>query len=26
MAPIIVALTMVVLFEGTLALLRWTGN
>jgi sec-independent protein translocase protein TatC len=26
MAPIIVALTMVVLFEGTLALLRWSGN
>jgi len=26
MAPIIVALTMVVLFEGTLALLRWTGR
>ena len=26
MAPIIVAVTMVVLFEGTLALLRWTGN
>ncbi|WP_336001527.1 twin-arginine translocase subunit TatC [Halorientalis halophila] len=25
MAPILVALTMVVLFEGTLALLRWTG-
>ncbi len=26
MAPIIVTLTMVTLFEGTLALLRWTGN
>jgi len=26
MAPIIVTLTMVVLFEGTLALRRWTGN
>ncbi|TQQ79919.1 preprotein translocase subunit TatC [Halonotius terrestris] len=26
MAPIIVTLTMVALFEGTLALLRWTGN
>jgi sec-independent protein translocase protein TatC len=26
MAPIIVAVTMVVLFEGTLALLRWTGH
>ncbi|WP_101295165.1 twin-arginine translocase subunit TatC [Halegenticoccus soli] len=26
MAPIIVAATMVALFEGTLALLRWTGN
>jgi len=26
MAPIMVALTMVGLFEGTLALLRWTGN
>jgi sec-independent protein translocase protein TatC len=26
MAPIIVAITMIVLFEGTLALLRWTGN
>jgi sec-independent protein translocase protein TatC len=26
MAPIIVALTMVVLFEGTLLLLRWTGR
>ena len=26
MSPIIVAATMVVLFEGTLALLRWTGN
>jgi sec-independent protein translocase protein TatC len=26
MAPIIVALTMIGLFEGTLALLRWTGN
>jgi len=26
MAPIIIALTMIVLFEGTLALLRWTGN
>lgn len=24
--PVIVAITMVVLFEGTLALLRWTGN
>ncbi|MGB9964449.1 twin-arginine translocase subunit TatC [Halobacterium hubeiense] len=24
--PIIVAITMIVLFEGTLALLRWTGN
>ncbi len=26
MAPIIVAVTMIILFEGTLALLRWTGN
>ena len=26
MAPIMVTLTMVALFEGTLALLRWTGN
>jgi sec-independent protein translocase protein TatC len=26
MAPILVALTMIGLFEGTLALLRWTGN
>ena len=26
MAPIIVTLTMIVLFEGTLAILRWTGN
>ncbi len=26
MAPIIVALTMVMLFEGTLLLLRWTGR
>ncbi|ELZ54561.1 MULTISPECIES: twin-arginine translocase subunit TatC [Halorubrum] len=26
MAPIIVALTMIALFEGTLAILRWTGN
>ncbi|SDL95789.1 sec-independent protein translocase protein TatC [Halogranum gelatinilyticum] len=26
MAPIIIAITMVTLFEGTLALLRWTGN
>ena len=26
MAPIIVATTMITLFEGTLALLRWTGN
>ena len=26
MAPIVVTLTMVALFEGTLALLRWTGN
>ncbi|SEH36808.1 sec-independent protein translocase protein TatC [Halopenitus malekzadehii] len=26
MAPIIVTLTMIVLYEGTLALLRWTGN
>src|SRR6056297_2241944 len=26
MAPIMVTLTMVSLFEGTLALLRWTGN
>ncbi|ATW88934.1 sec-independent protein translocase protein TatC [Halohasta litchfieldiae] len=26
MAPIIVTLTMVVLFEGTLAIRRWTGN
>ncbi|WP_313692951.1 twin-arginine translocase subunit TatC [Halorarum halobium] len=25
-APIIVAVTMITLFEGTLALLRWTGN
>ncbi|SEW18086.1 twin-arginine translocase subunit TatC [Halobacterium jilantaiense] len=24
--PVIVAVTMIVLFEGTLALLRWTGN
>ena len=26
MAPIIVTLTMITLFEGTLAILRWTGN
>jgi sec-independent protein translocase protein TatC len=26
MAPFIVALTMVVLFEGSLLLLRWTGR
>ncbi|MFB6280400.1 MAG: twin-arginine translocase subunit TatC [Haloferacaceae archaeon] len=26
MAPIIVTVTMVTLYEGTLALLRWTGN
>lgn len=26
MAPIIVTLTMIVLYEGTLAVLRWTGN
>ncbi len=26
MAPIIVTITMIVLFEGTLALLRWTGR
>ncbi|KAB1197545.1 MULTISPECIES: twin-arginine translocase subunit TatC [Haloferax] len=26
MAPIIIAATMIVLFEGTLAVLRWTGN
>ena len=26
MAPIIVTLTMIALFEGTLAVLRWTGN
>jgi sec-independent protein translocase protein TatC len=26
MAPIIIATTMIVLFEGTLTLLRWTGN
>jgi sec-independent protein translocase protein TatC len=26
MAPIIVAATMIALFEGTLTLLRWTGN
>ncbi len=26
MAPIIIAVTMIVLFEGTLLLLRWTGN
>jgi sec-independent protein translocase protein TatC len=26
MAPIIVGATMIALFEGTLALLRWTGN
>ena len=26
MAPVLVAATMVGLFEGTLALLRWTGN
>ena len=26
MAPIIIAATMISLFEGTLALLRWTGN
>ena len=26
MAPIIVTLTMIVLYEGTLAALRWTGN
>ncbi|WP_232686914.1 twin-arginine translocase subunit TatC [Halobacterium zhouii] len=24
--PVLVAITMIVLFEGTLALLRWTGN
>jgi sec-independent protein translocase protein TatC len=26
MAPIIIAATMITLFEGTLFLLRWTGN
>ncbi|MFB6081003.1 MAG: twin-arginine translocase subunit TatC [Haloferacaceae archaeon] len=26
MAPIVIIVTMVTLFEGTLALLRWTGN
>jgi sec-independent protein translocase protein TatC len=26
MAPIIIAVTMIILFEGTLLLLRWTGN
>ncbi|KAB1186977.1 MULTISPECIES: twin-arginine translocase subunit TatC [Haloferax] len=26
MAPIIIGATMIVLFEGTLAVLRWTGN
>ncbi|WP_410765964.1 twin-arginine translocase subunit TatC [Haloferax sp. DFSO60] len=26
MAPILIAITMIVLFEGTLAILRWTGN
>jgi sec-independent protein translocase protein TatC len=26
MAPIIVGATMIGLFEGTLALLKWTGN
>ncbi|MFC7323525.1 twin-arginine translocase subunit TatC [Halorubrum rutilum] len=26
MAPIIVTLTMIALYEGTLAILRWTGN
>ncbi|WP_280586933.1 twin-arginine translocase subunit TatC [Halorubrum sp. Boch-26] len=26
MAPIIVTLTMITLYEGTLAILRWTGN
>lgn len=26
MAPIVVTLTMIILYEGTLALLRWTGN
>lgn len=26
MAPILVAVTMIVLFEGTLLLLKWTGN
>ncbi len=26
MAPIIVTLSMIVLYEGTLAMLRWTGN
>ena len=26
MAPIIIATTMIVLYEGTLAILRWTGN
>ncbi|WP_135823394.1 twin-arginine translocase subunit TatC [Halorussus ruber] len=26
MAPILVTLTMITLFEGTLALLKWTGN
>ncbi|XVH30251.1 twin-arginine translocase subunit TatC [Haloferacaceae archaeon DSL9] len=26
MAPIIVTMTMIVLYEGTLVLLRWTGN
>lgn len=26
MAPIIIGATMITLFEGTLAALRWTGN
>jgi sec-independent protein translocase protein TatC len=26
MAPIVIGVTMIVLFEATLALLRWTGN
>ncbi|MFB6268825.1 MAG: twin-arginine translocase subunit TatC [Halobacterium sp.] len=26
MVPVLVAITMIILFEGTLALLRWTGN
>jgi len=26
MAPFIIAVTMIILFEGTLLLLRWTGR